>query len=126
MSPRNHGVHDELLSSLSANYKKPEGLIGKSGLLKQLTKLLVGKALDSEMAEHFGHDKHEPLANPVGNTRNRRSRKTLKGEFGELPIEAPSDCHGSFGPKLILEHQTRWSGLDDKIPLLHARMHDGE
>ena len=121
MSPRKHEVPDELLSSLLANYQKPEDLIGENGLLKQLTKLLVEKALDAEMTEHLGHEKHEPVVNSAGNTRNGRSRKTLKGEFGELPIEVQRDRHGSFEPKLIPKHQTRWSGFDDKILSLYAR-----
>lgn len=121
MSKRNHDVPDELLSSLLANYKKPEDLIGENGLLKQLTKLLVEKALDAEMTEHLGHDRHEPVANPAGNARNGRSRKTLKGEFGALPIEVPRDRQGSFEPQLIPKHQTRWAGFDDKILSLYAR-----
>ena len=90
MTPRKHDVPDELLSSLLANYKKPEDLIGENGLLKQLTKLLVERASDAEMAEHLRHDKHEPVANAAGNTRNGRSRKTLKGEIGELPDRDPA------------------------------------
>ena len=121
MSKRNHEMPDELLSRLLANYKKPEDLIGENGLLKQLTKLLVEKALEAEMTEHLGHDRHAPVANPAGNARNGRSRKTLKGEFGELPIEVPRDRRGSFEPKLIPKHQTRWSGFDDKILSLYAR-----
>ncbi len=121
MSSRKHEVPNELLSSLLANYKRPEDLIGENGLLKQLTKLLVEKALDAEMTEHLGHEKHEPVANGAGNTRNGRSRKTLKGEFGELPIKVPRDRQGTFEPKLIPKHQTRWSGFDDKILSLYAR-----
>lgn len=121
MSTRKHEVPDELLSSLLANYKKPEDLIGENGLLKQLTKLLVEKALDAEMTEHLGHDKHEPVANAAGNTRNGRSRKTLKGDFGKLPIAVPRDRHGSFEPQLVPKHQTRWAGFDEKILSLYAR-----
>ncbi|ATB58435.1 Xax1 transposase [Xanthomonas citri pv. fuscans] len=83
MSPRTHEVPDELLSSLLVNYTKPEDLIGENGLLKQLTKRLVERALDAEMTEHLGHDKHEPVANAAGNTRNGRSRKTL------MPLPSP-------------------------------------
>jgi len=121
MTIRKHDVPEELLSSLMANYKKPEDLIGENGLLKQLTKLLVEKALDAEMTEHLGHDKHEPVANAVGNTRNGRSKKTLKGDFGKLPIAVPRDRHGSFEPQLVPKHQTRWAGFDDKILSLYAR-----
>ncbi len=57
-------------------------------LLKQLTKLLVEKALEAEMADHLGHGKNEPVENPAGNTRNGKSKKTLKGEFGEHSLFA--------------------------------------
>ena len=114
-------VPKELLDSLLADYRKPEDLIGENGLLKQLTKLLVEKALEAEMAGHLGHGKNEPVENPAGNTRNGKSKKTLKGEFGELPIEIPRDRHGTFEPQLIPKHQTRWSGFDDKILSLYAR-----
>lgn len=121
MNTKKHEVPEELLSGLLANYKKPEDLIGENGLLKQLTKLLVEKALDAELTEHLGHDRHESVANATGNTRNGKSKKTLKGEFGELPIEVPRDRHGSFEPQLIPKHQTRWTGFDDKIISLYAR-----
>jgi putative transposase len=121
MTTKKHDIPEELLSGLLANYKKPEDLIGENGLLKQLTKLLVEKALDAELTEHLGHDRHESVANASGNTRNGKSKKTLKGDFGELPIEVPRDRHGSFEPQLIPKHQTRWTGFDDKIISLYAR-----
>ena len=72
-------VSNELIDKLLADYKKPEDLIGEHGLLKQLTKKLVERALEVEMAEHLGHGRNEPIANPAGNTRNGKSKKTLKG-----------------------------------------------
>ena len=114
-------VPKELIASLLADYRKPEDLIGEHGLLKQLTKILVEAALETEMADHLGHGKNEPVENSAGNTRNGKSKKTLKGEFGELPIEIPRDRHGTFEPLLIPKHQTRWTGFDDKILSLYAR-----
>ncbi len=114
-------VSNELIDRLLADYKTPEDLIGENGLLKQLTKKLVERALQAEMAEHLGHAKNESVANPAGNTRNGKSRKTLKGDFGELPIEIPRDRHGSFEPQIVTKHQTRWAGFDDKILSLYAR-----
>lgn len=114
-------VSNELIDSLLADYKKPEDLIGEHGLLKQLTKRLIERALEAEMAEHLGHGRHEPVANPAGNARNGRSKKNLKGEFGELPIEIPRDRLASFEPQLVPKHQTRWAGFDDKILSLYAR-----
>lgn len=121
MSKKKHDVPEELLAGLLANYKNPEDLIGEEGLLKHLTKLVVERALEAELSEHLGHEKHGSVANESGNTRNGKSRKTLKGEFGELPIEVPLDRHGSFEPKLVTKHQTRWAGFDDKIISLYAR-----
>src|SRR5574343_253955 len=121
MSSKKHDVPEALLTSLLANCQKPEDLIGENGLLKQLTKLLVERALDAEMSNHLGHDKNQPVVNTSGNTRNGKSKKTLKGEFGELPIDIPRDRHGSFEPQLIPKHQTRWTGFDDKILSLYAR-----
>ncbi len=121
MTVAKKAVPKELLDSLLADYRKPEDLIGENGLLKQLTKLLVEKALEAEMADHLGHGKNEPVENLAGNTRNGKSKKTLKGEFGELPIEVPRDRQGTFEPQLIPKHQTRWAGFDDKILSLYAR-----
>jgi putative transposase len=111
----------KLADSLLTNYKKPEDLIGENGLLKQLTKMLVERALEAEMAEHLGHDKSDPVTNVTGNARNGHSAKTLKGDFGELPLDIPRDRQGAFEPQLIGKHQTRWTGFDDKIVSLYAR-----
>ncbi|MEI7842433.1 MAG: IS256 family transposase [Gallionellaceae bacterium] len=111
----------ELIAQLMADYQKPEDLIGEHGLLKQLTKAVVERALQAEMEAHLGHGKNDSVTNPSGNTRNGKSRKTLKGEFGELPIEIPRDRDGSFEPQIIAKHQTRWHGFDDKILSLYAR-----
>jgi len=114
-------VSNELIDSLLADYKKPEDLIGENGLLKQLTKRLVERALQAEMAQHLGHAKNASVGNVDGNTRNGKSLKTLQGEFGELPIEIPRDRQGSFAPQIIPKHQTRWDGFDQKILSLYAR-----
>jgi putative transposase len=111
----------KLADSLLANYQKPEDLIGENGLLKQLTKMLVERALETEMSEHLGHGKSEAVTNATGNTRNGHSAKTLQGEFGELALDIPRDRQGQFEPKLVARHQTRWTGFDDKIISLYAR-----
>jgi putative transposase len=77
--------------------------------------------LQAEMSEHLGYGRHEAVANPTGNTRNGKSSKTLKGDFGELAIEIPRDRHGTFEPLLVPKHQTRWTGFDEKIISLYAR-----
>lgn len=121
MTDNQKPLPEELIDALLGNYKKPEDLIGENGLLKQLTKALVERALQAEMTEHLGHDKHHLVSNETGNTRNGKSKKTLKGEFGSLPISIPRDREGTFEPQIITKHQTRWTGFDDKILSLYAR-----
>ena len=111
----------KLADSLLANYKKPEDLIGENGLLKQLTKMLVERALEVEMTDHLGHDKSGEVTNDTANTRNGHSAKTLKGNFGALPLDIPRDRQGTFEPQIVSKHQTRWTGFDDKIISLYAR-----
>lgn len=111
----------KLADSLIANYKKPEDLIGENGLLKQLTKMLVERALEVEMTDHLGHGKSGEVTNETANTRNGHSAKTLKGDFGALPLDIPRDRQGSFDPQIVGKHQTRWTGFDDKIISLYAR-----
>lgn len=111
----------KLADALLANYQKPEDLIGENGLLKQLTKMLVERALETEMTEHLGHGRSGAVTNQTGNTRNGHSAKTLQGDFGELPLDIPRDRQGAFEPQLVAKHQTRWTGFDDKIISLYAR-----
>ena len=111
----------KLAGSLLANYKKPEDLIGENGLLKQHTKMLVERALEVEMTDHLGHGKSGEVTNDTANTRNGHSAKTLRGDFGALPLEIPRDRQGTFEPLIVSKHQTRWTGFDDKIISLYAR-----
>jgi putative transposase len=111
----------ELIDKLLADYEKPEDLIGENGLLKQLTKALVERALQAELTTHLGYEKHDPEGHNSGNTRNGSRSKRLKGEFGTVEIEVPRDRQASFDPKLVPKGQTRFQGFDDKILSLYAR-----
>jgi putative transposase len=73
----------KLIDQLLVDYKKPEDIIGENGLLKQLTKALLERALHAELTEHVGYEKHDPAGHHSGNSRNGTSKKNLKGEFGE-------------------------------------------
>jgi len=114
-------IDNELINSLLKDYKKPEDLIGENGLLKQLTKQLLERAMAAELTEHVGYEKHEVSGRNSGNSRNGKSAKTLKGTFGILPIEVPRDRNGTFEPQIIEKHQTRFTGFDDNIISLYAR-----
>src|SRR6202171_833787 len=111
----------KLIDTLLADYKKPEDIIGENGLLKQLTKALLERAMQAEMTEHLGYEKHDTAAHNSGNSRNGATTKTLKGDFGESPLETPRDRTASFEPKIIGKGQTRFTGFDDKIISMYAR-----
>jgi putative transposase len=114
-------IPNELIDSLLANSKMPDDMFGKNGILEQLTKKVVERALEAEMTYHLGHEKHGPVTNATGNTRNGTSKKTLKGKKSDLPLAIPRDRDGSFEPQLVEKHQTHWPGFDDQIISLYAR-----
>src|SRR3954468_3775000 len=111
----------DLLDKLIDGYQKPEDLIGENGLLKQLTKALVERAMNAELTHHLGYQKNDPQGRGSGNSRNGTSRKKLKGDFGEVEIEVPRDREGEFEPKIVGKHQRRFDGFDDKILSMYAR-----
>ena len=114
-------LKQELVDELLKGYQKPEDLIGESGLLKQLTKALIERALKSELTQHLGYEKNGQTEAGSSNRRNGTSGKTLKGDFGEVEISVPRDREGSFEPQIVSKHQTRWTGFDDKVLSMYAR-----
>ena len=109
------------IDNLLKTYKTPEEIIGENGLLQQLTKAVLQRALQAEMTLHLGHEKNAPITNGEGNARNGSSTKTIKGEFGSMPIEIPRDRDGSFEPAIIPKGQTRFPRFDDRVISLYSR-----
>ena len=93
----------------------------KSVLPALVTTAILERALQAEMTDHLGYEKHDPAGHHRGNSRNGKSQKTLKGEFGELELETPRDRQATFDPKIVAKGQTRWTGFDDKIISMYAR-----
>ena len=114
-------IPDELLDSLMKDYKNPEDLIGEIGLLKQLTKQLLERAMSAEMTEHLGYEKNAATGKKTSNSRNGSYPKRIKGNFGNLDIAVPRDRDSSFEPVIIPKGQSRFAGFDDKIIALYAR-----
>ena len=108
----------ELIDELLKEYQNPEDLMGEEGILKQLTKALVERCLTAEIDTHLqsSHSDREKK-----NRRNGHSKKTIKGEFGEVEIAVPRDRESSFEPVIVKKGQTRFNGFDDKILSLYAR-----
>jgi putative transposase len=114
-------ITDEVLNELLKDYQKPEDLLGQNGLLKQLQKRLLEKAMGAELTVHLGYGKHDPAGRNSGNSRNGTSPKTLKGEFGNLELATPRDRNGSFEPQIVAKGQRRFEGFDQAIISLYSR-----
>jgi len=112
---------DELIDRLLAGYSKPEDLTGKDGILKQLTARLVERALQSEMTEHLGYERHDLKGRGTPSSRNGTGSKTLTTEHGLVEIEVPRDRDASFEPQLVKKRQTRFTGFEEKILGMCAR-----
>jgi putative transposase len=114
-------INEELLDQLIAGYQKPEDLLGENGLLKQLTKRLIERAMQAEMADHLGYTKNDSSGKNTGNSRNGTSKKRIKGDFGEIDIAVPRDRKSTFTPVIVPKGETRFKGFDDKIISMYAR-----
>lgn len=114
-------ISKELLDQLIADYKKPEDLIGENGILKQLTKALLERAMQAEITDHLGYPRNAPEGKNSGNSRNGSYKKKLKGDFGEIDVAVPRDRNGSFEPIIVPKGETRFKGFDDKIISMYAR-----
>lgn len=114
-------IRRELIDELLKDYPNPQDILAEDGLLKQLTKAVIERCLETELDTHLGYPKHARAGNASSNRRNGHSQKTLKGEQGHLDIEVPRDRQGSFEPQLVQKGQTRLEGFDEKILALYAR-----
>ncbi len=114
-------ITPELLDELLKDYQSPEDMFGHDGLLQQLTKAVVERALQGELTHHLGYEKHSPEGHNSGNSRNGKSKKTIRSKRGQLEIDVPRDRASSFEPQLIKKGQTRFDGFDVKIISMYAR-----
>jgi putative transposase len=111
---------DRMLDELIKG-KKPEEILGADGVLRQLTKRLVERALEGEMTHHLGYKKHAVEGHNTGNSRNGKTRKRVTTESGDLDISVPRDRDSSFEPVIVEKGQRRLPGFDDKVIALYAR-----
>jgi putative transposase len=114
-------LSDEVVDELLAGAKTEEEIVGPGGLLAQLTRRLVERALEVELTDHLGYESHREPPGGSGNTRNGKSAKKLVTEHGQVQIDAPRDRDGSFEPKLVRKRQRRFEGFDEKILALYSR-----
>jgi putative transposase len=107
-----------LARKVGRQFESEQDLADFSRLLKKIT---VEAALGGEIDDHLGYSKHEVRGRGTGNSRNGYSRKTLKGDHGEVEIDTPRDRNGSFEPQIVRKGQTRLTQFDDQILSLYSR-----
>ena len=111
-------LDETLLDQIVGQIKTQDDL---ADLSRQLLKAAVERVMAAELEAHLGYPKHDPDGQNSGNSRNGHSKKTLKGDFGEVEVKTPRDRNGEFSPQLIAKGQTRINKLDQQILALYAR-----
>jgi putative transposase len=114
-------ISDEVIDELLAGACSEEEIVGPGGLLAQLTKRLVERAMEVELTDHLGYEPHAEPPGGAGNTRNGSTPKTLITDQGPVRIDTPRDRDSSFEPKIVRKRQRRFQGFDDKILALYSR-----
>jgi putative transposase len=118
------GVRDRLLDGmlgeLIAGRRTEREILGPDGLLGELTRRLVQRALGEELTEHLGYPAGQAPPGGAGNSRNGGTPKTLLTDHGPVQVDTPRDRGGSFEPRLVAKNQRRLQGLDEKIVALYA------
>jgi transposase-like protein len=116
-------INQQQLAQELVEAARAEGveLVGPGGLLTGLTKTVLETALEAEMSEHLGYDKHDPAGDLSGNSRNGTRTKTVLTEIGPVEIEVPRDRDASFDPVIVKKRQRRLDGIDEIVLSLTAR-----
>ncbi|MFF5265453.1 IS256 family transposase [Actinomadura viridis] len=115
-------VDQDLVGQLVAQARE-QGLelTGEGGLLAQLTKQVLESALEGEITDHLGYDRHERAGADGGNSRNGHRSKTVTTEVGPVEIQVPRDRDASFEPKIVRKRQRRLTGVDEMVLSLSAK-----
>jgi len=114
-------ISDKLIDQLLEGCDSPEDILGEAGLLKQLTKKVAERALEAEMQAHLGYAPNDTVGNNSGNSRNGKTKKTVRSTNGDVELDIPRDRNGSFEPKLVRKGERQLNGFDERIVALYAR-----
>src|SRR6266516_1346327 len=109
---------DQLLGKAAAEGVE---LLGPDGLLSQVTKVVLERALAEEMSGHLGYEKHDPAGRGSGNSRNGTTGKTVLTDIGAVDLTVPRDRAGTFEQQIVRKGQTRLDGFNERIMALYAR-----
>ncbi len=112
---------DEVVDELLGGARGEGKIVGPGGLLSQLTKRLVERAMEVELTDHLGYEPHLEPPGGAGNARNGSTPKTLITEHGPVQVDTPRDRNGTFEPQIVKKRQRRFEGFDEKILALYSR-----
>lgn len=114
---------DEQLIAMLVDRARDEGLqlTGEGGLLQQLTKRVSESALEGEITDHVGYEKHDPAGKNNGNSRNGTRAKTVLTDVGPVEVKVPRDVSGTFEPQIVKKRQRRLTGVDEMVLSLSAK-----
>ena len=96
-------------------------LTGEGGLLQQLTKRVLESALEGEITDHLGYDKHDAGGRGSGNSRNGTRSKTVLTDVGPVEVKVPRDGRARFEPQIVKKRQRRLTGVDEMVLSLSAK-----
>jgi len=113
-------IPKEVLDALMKEYKGPDDILGPEGLVKQLSKALIERAMQTELTEQLGYEKNDTGEKETENRRNGSSIKTLRTDQGPMAIEVPRDRNGEYEPQIVPKHQREWRGFDEKILSMYS------
>ena len=112
---------DALIDEVLEDCENPNDILGKRGLLKDLTKRIVERVLEAVLTEHLGYERHDPVSRCSGNNPNGKGYKSVQTESGSIEIEVPREQKSTFEPKFIRKRQRRFERFDEKVLALYSR-----
>lgn len=115
-------VTEEMVDELMTRVEESDGeLLGSDGLISEMTKKVLERALDTELTDHLGYEKGDPAGRGSGNSRNGTTPKTVHTDVGTIPLDVPRDRNGDFEPRIVPKGSTRLKGFNERIIALYAR-----
>lgn len=112
---------EQLIEELLSEYDNPADAFKSGGLVDELQKRLIEKAMSGELDHHLGYNKHDKKGDNSGNSRNGTGKKTVITQNGTLELEVPRDRKGDFDSDLLPKRQRRFEGFDEKVIAMYAR-----
>jgi transposase-like protein len=114
----------EMIKQLEKDLSKAKSyddLMGHNGAIKKLLKSSLENLLDAELSDHLGYEKHSPVGNNNGNSRNGKTHKSIRSDQGEIELSIPRDRNSTFDPVVVKKYEKTLGPIEDKIISMYAK-----